>query len=82
MGFEDLGPELQEQAKECKSIGELEALTESVGVKLSSEELEEIAGGRVLLNGELGGGSEEPCSMFVDLDPRLQREKCPDYRMQ
>ena len=45
MKFEDLSPELQEKARECKSNEELLALAEEAGIALSDEELEQVAGG-------------------------------------
>ena len=45
MGFEDLSPELQEKARACKSIEELSELAMAVGVRLTDDELEAIAGG-------------------------------------
>ena len=45
MGFEELPPELQEKAKACQTKEELAELVESLGVKLSEEELESVAGG-------------------------------------
>ena len=45
MGFEDLSPELQEKARTCTSKEELAELAKAVGVQLSDDELEAIAGG-------------------------------------
>lgn len=45
MGLEDLTPELMEKAKACKSKEELAKLAEAMGVQLSDEELEAVAGG-------------------------------------
>ena len=45
MGFEDLSLEFQEKARACKSKEELEELAKAVGVQLSDDELEAIAGG-------------------------------------
>lgn len=45
MGFEELSPEFQEKAKACKDKEELAELARSIGVKLSDEELEAVAGG-------------------------------------
>jgi hypothetical protein len=45
MNFEDLSPELQEKARACKSKEELSELAASVGVHLSDDELEAVAGG-------------------------------------
>jgi hypothetical protein len=44
MHFEDLSPEMQEKAKACKSKEELAQLAEALGVKMSEEELDSIAG--------------------------------------
>lgn len=45
MFFEDLTPELQEKARACKSREELAELAKAVGVELSDDELEAVAGG-------------------------------------
>lgn len=45
MGFEDMSPELQEKVKACDSAEELQALCAEVGVKLSDEEIQGLAGG-------------------------------------
>ncbi len=45
MGFEELSPELQEKAKACTSKEELAELAAAMGVRLSEEELESVAGG-------------------------------------
>ena len=45
MKLEDLSPELQEKVRACKSKEELAKLAESVGVKLSDNELDAVAGG-------------------------------------
>ena len=64
MSFENLPPEFQEKAKDCKTVEELAALAEAVGVKLSDKELEDLAGGggvfpppRCPLDG--------PCTMYL-----------------
>ena len=46
MKFEDLTPEQQAKAKECKSADELRTLAEAEGLPLSDEELNAIAGGK------------------------------------
>lgn len=45
MGFKDLTPEQQEQARACKSEEELKRLAKTFGVKLSDEELTAVVGG-------------------------------------
>lgn len=47
MSFDELSPDFQEKAKACKSAEELNALCAEVGVKLSDEEIENLAGGQV-----------------------------------
>ena len=43
--FEDLTPELQEKARNCKNNEELLELAKKEGIQLSDEELQQIAGG-------------------------------------
>lgn len=45
MGFEDLSPELQEKFKACENAEELHALCAEAGIKLSDEEIQDLAGG-------------------------------------
>ena len=45
MSFDSLSPELQEKVKACKTIEELQELTQAEGLELSAEDLEGIAGG-------------------------------------
>ena len=45
MDFKDLTPEQQEAAKACKSPEELVALAQNVGVQLTDEQMDAIAGG-------------------------------------
>ena len=47
MNLDDLTPEQKQRAKELKTPEELIAFTEEVGLELSSEELEAIAGGEI-----------------------------------
>ena len=48
MNVEDLTPEQMERAKACKSVEELFALVEEMGIELSDEELEGLSGGNWL----------------------------------
>ena len=48
MQFDNLTSELQEKAKACKNIDELVALAQEEGFELSDDDLEGIAGGRVI----------------------------------
>ena len=43
--FEDLTPEQQEQVKACKTPEDMLKVANSIGYKLSEEELDAIAGG-------------------------------------
>ncbi len=45
MRFENLSPELQEKARQCKTPEEILALAEEEGYELSDEEIEGISGG-------------------------------------
>ncbi len=45
MKFEDLTPEQQERAKECKTSEEILALAKEIGYELSEEEIDAISGG-------------------------------------
>ena len=45
MSFENLSPEFQEKARACKSKEELAELAAAMGVHLSDEELQSVAGG-------------------------------------
>lgn len=45
MGFDELSQEMREKAKACGSIEELAALCEQEGIKLSDEEIQDLAGG-------------------------------------
>lgn len=45
MNFEDLAPELQAKARECKDVEELIALAKTEGHELSDDELSAISGG-------------------------------------
>ena len=45
MNFEDLAPELQAKARECKDVNELIALAQAEGHELSDDELAAISGG-------------------------------------
>ena len=45
MSFENLSPEFQEKARACKSREELAELAAAMGVHLSDEELQSVAGG-------------------------------------
>ena len=45
MNYEDLSPELREEALKCKTPEEILALAKKVGRELSSDELDAIAGG-------------------------------------
>ena len=45
MNFEDLAPELQAKARECKDVNELIALAQAEGYELSDDELTAISGG-------------------------------------
>ena len=47
MKFEDLSPELQEKALNCKTPEEMLALTKKESYKLSEEELEAVSEGSV-----------------------------------
>ena len=46
MNFENLSDELKEKVKSCETIEELKELAELEDIELSSEELDDIAGGR------------------------------------
>ena len=45
MKFEDLAPEQQAKAKECKTTEDVLAFVKDEGIELSEEELDDIAGG-------------------------------------
>ena len=45
MQFEDLSPELQEKARQCKTPEDILALAKESGYDLADEELAQIAGG-------------------------------------
>ena len=45
MDFESLSPELKAKALECASPEELVALAKEVGIELSDEQLDAVAGG-------------------------------------
>ena len=45
MNFEDLAPELQAKARECKDVNALIALAQAEGHELSDDELTAISGG-------------------------------------
>ena len=45
MKFENLSPELQEKARQCKSPEEILALAEEEGYELTDEEIAGISGG-------------------------------------
>ena len=66
MGLEDLSQELQEKAKACQSVDELKSLCEAVGVKLTDEEIEGIA----------GGGDKTICRAFK---PCSKHGTCPGH---
>ena len=62
-------PEQMEKAQSCKTSEELAEFAQSIGVALSEEELEAVAGG----GGYIGCATvwkpcpkDEPCNMFVD----------------
>ena len=69
MSLNDMTPEQMEKAQACKTSEELAEFAQSIGITLSEEELEGVAGG----GGFIVGGSvlkpcpkDEPCNMFVD----------------
>lgn len=45
MNFDDLAPEIQEKAKDCKTPEDILALAKAEGHELSDVELEAISGG-------------------------------------
>ena len=45
MSFEEVPPELQEKAKECKTPADILALAQEEGYELSEEQLESVSGG-------------------------------------
>ena len=45
MNYDNLTPEMKEQARACKSMEELAELANAIGTKLSEDELGAIAGG-------------------------------------
>ena len=45
MNFEELTPELQEKARECKTAEDILALAKEEGYELSDAELEGVSGG-------------------------------------
>ena len=71
MSLNDMTPEQMEKAQACKTSEELAEFAQSIGITLSEEELEGVAG---------GGGfiwcatvlkpcpKDEPCNMYVDID--------------
>ena len=75
MSLNDMTPEQMEKAQACKTSEELAEFAQSIGVALSEEELEAVAG---------GGGyiwcakvvnpcpKDEPCNMFVDINGGLR----------
>ena len=64
MDFNDLTPEIREQARACKTPEEMMALAKKVGYKLSEEELDGIAGGASwtcsCYSKEINGGGMQP----------------------
>ena len=79
MSFEDLSPELQEKAKACKTREELVALAESVGVKLSDDELDAVAGGSCRKHCQGKGGiciNDTQCLTNVSCP---QKSLCPTF---
>ena len=71
MSLNDMTPEQMEKAQACKTSEELAEFAQSIGITLSEEELEGVAGG----GGFIAGGSvwkpcpkDEPCNMYVDID--------------
>ena len=57
MNFDELSPEMQEKARECKTPEELLALAQEEGFSITDEQLESISGGR------------NSCSNFTTYDP-------------
>ena len=45
MNFDDLSPELQSRARECKTPEEILALAKEQGYELTEDELEAVSGG-------------------------------------
>ena len=76
MSLNDMTPEQMEKAQACKTSEELAEFAQSIGITLSEEELEGVAGGGGFIAGGsgfiAGGGvlqpcpKDEPCNMFVD----------------
>ena len=48
MKFEDLNTEMQEKVEACETAEELMKLVEDEGIELSEEDLDDIAGGRLV----------------------------------
>ena len=48
MKFEDLSTEMQEKAESCETAEELMKLAEDEGIELSEEDLDDIAGGKLI----------------------------------
>jgi hypothetical protein len=66
MNYDELSPEVQEELKACKSAEEVLALAKRVGMPLSAEELDGIAGGVVQCDAlcqEING-----CSLYYCTD--------------
>ena len=78
MSLNDMTPEQMEKAQACKTSEELAEFAQSIGITLSEEELEGVAGGGGFIAGGsdfIAGGSvwkpcpkDEPCNMYVDID--------------
>ena len=49
MKFEDLNTEMQEKVEACETAEELMKLVEDEGIELSEEDLDDIAGGRLVV---------------------------------
>ena len=71
MSLNDMTPEQMEKAQACKTSEELAEFAQSIGIALSEEELEAVAGGIHVFGCPTvlkPCPKDEPCNMFVDID--------------
>lgn len=72
MKLSDLGPELQEKAKECTSIEELQDLCTQHDIELSDDDLKGIAGGIIGCSMK----STTECFGGCNYCPSIGEDKC------